>query len=285
MAVTAASDDGTVKESTVADHSRSWRSIAGTPQNPRLLKKARLALQEFGGPILRRDFIGFARLVRRSLTPMDGEYRRKYRMSLRNWLLYHQREIVLDKCRWMGVPALKNPLDAWIYQEILYETRPEVVVEIGSAAGGGTLYLAHLMDIVSHGLVVSVDMDRSNYVVEHDRIVEVTGRSDDPRVVESVAAQCAGKRVMVIHDADHSKDQVLKDLSLYAPFVSVGCYLVIEDGIVDLFRAHDGLGWRREGPLAATRQFLRENEDFKSDLHRERYLMTYNPRGFLIRNR
>lgn len=206
-------------------------------------------------------------------------------MRLRGWLLYHQRDIVFDECRWMGVPALKNPLDAWIYQEIVYETCPDVVVEIGSAAGGGTLYLAHLMDIMGQGLVVSVDIDRSNYGVKHDRIVEITGLSDDPTVVESVAAHCTDKRVMVIHDADHNKDQVLRDLRLYAPLVSVGCYLVVEDGIVDLFRPHDGLGSRREGPLAATYEFLCENDNFRSDMRRERYLLTYNPRGFLLRHR
>jgi cephalosporin hydroxylase len=183
----------------------------------------------------------------------------------------------------MGLTALKNPLDAWIYQEILHEIRPDVVVEIGGAAGGGTLYLAHLLDILGSGLVVSVDLDRTNFAAEHERIVTVTGHSSAPETLASVRAHCAGKRVVVIHDADHRKDQVLEDLLAYSPFVSVGSYLIVEDGIVDLFRPHEVLGVAYDGPLAATQEFLRRNPNFEVDRTRERYIMTYNPRGFLRR--
>ena len=62
----------------------------------------------------------------------------------------------------MGVRAIKNPFDCWIYQEIITEIRPDVIVEIGSAAGGSTLYLAHLLDLLGHGSVVSIDINRIN---------------------------------------------------------------------------------------------------------------------------
>jgi cephalosporin hydroxylase len=88
---------------------------------------------------------------------------------------------------------------------------------------------------------------------------------------------------MVIHDADHRKEQVLSDLERYAPLVTAGNYLIIEDGIVDLFRPGNGLGTWTDGPLAATDEFLRTNPHFQVDSERERYLMTYNPRGFLRR--
>jgi cephalosporin hydroxylase len=232
-----------------------------------------------------RDYLALSRLVRRAVMPMSAEYRRLYRMSLRSWLRYHQRHVAFDHCTWMGVPALKNPLDAWIYQEIIHEVRPDVVVEIGSAAGGGTLYLAHLLDLLEHGVVMSVDFDRSRFTVSHDRIQTVTGRSDDPEVVDRVRRACDGKRVIVIHDADHSKAQVLADLALYAPLVTVGSYLIVEDGIVDLFRPNDGIGLWGEGPLAATTEFVRSHSEFRVDRERERYLLTYNPRGFLLRVR
>jgi cephalosporin hydroxylase len=211
------------------------------------------------------------------------EYRRRYHMSLRKWLIYHQRHIVFDKCQWMGVTTLKNPLDAWIYQEILYETRPDVIVELGSAAGGSTLYLAHLCDLIGHGTVLSVDADRANFHAVHDRIVTVTGMTADAEVTRRVREQCEGRSVMVIHDADHRKEQVLSDLERYAPLVTAGNYLIIEDGIVDLFRPGNGLGTWTDGPLAATDEFLRTNPHFQVDSERERYLMTYNPRGFLRR--
>jgi cephalosporin hydroxylase len=102
--------------------------------------------------------------------PIPAPYRQQFRMSLYKWLLYHQESIVFDKASWMGVKALKNPLDAWIYQEIIYEVKPDFVIEIGSFNGGSTLYLANLLDIIGSGSVISIDIDRSRFQVNHPRI-------------------------------------------------------------------------------------------------------------------
>ena len=233
--------------------------------------------------LLAKDPRRFFRSAGRLLLPMRADYRRRLSMSLRRWLLYHHREILHDRCTWMGVKALKNPCDAWIYQEILHEVRPDVVVEVGSNEGGSTLFLAHLLDLIGHGSIVSVDIDRSRFHVKHPRISLVTGDSSAPETVAQVAALCEGKRGLVIHDADHNKEPVLRDLRAYHRFVAVGSYLIVEDGIVDLFRPGDGLGWFAPGPLAATEEFLREFPQFAVDMERERYLLTYNPKGFLRR--
>jgi len=211
-------------------------------------------------------------------------YRRRFRMTLGRWLVRHQREVVFEKCQWMGVPALKNPLDAWIYQEIIHEVRPDVVVEIGSGSGGSTLYFAHLLEILGNGVVVSVDISRDTFVAAHDRIVVVTGHSSSAETVERVRELCEGKRVFVIHDGDHKRAQVLEDLAAYSPLVSVGSYFVVEDGIVDLFSL-SGMGAWYDGPLVATEEFLAANPEFEADEERERYLVTYNPKGFLRRLR
>ena len=228
------------------------------------------------------------RLMRRGwrlIRPMRGDYRRKFRMTLRQWLLFNEQEIAFGKprCRWMGVRCMKNPLDMWIYQEILFEVRPDVVVEIGSAEGGTTMYLAHLMDLLGKGVVLSIDFDRTAFRIEHPRVVTFDGRSTDPAVFAKAAATCDGKVVMVIQDADHTKEGVLADLCAYGPLVSVGSYLIVEDGLVDLFRPGDGLGWLSDGPLAATEEFLRTNSEFVVDQDRERYILTSNPRGYLRR--
>jgi cephalosporin hydroxylase len=185
----------------------------------------------------------------------------------------------------MGVSAFKNPLDSWIYQEIIYETKPDTLIEIGSAKGGSTLYFAHLLDLVGKGQVISIDIDRSAFQVSHPRIVQVTGDSSSPAIVKRVKELCRGKSVLVIHDGEHTKEQVLKDLHAYAELVNVGSYFIVEDGIVDLFRPRDGLGWFREGPMPAIEQFVRENPKFVIDPQRERYLLTYNPCGYLRRVR
>jgi cephalosporin hydroxylase len=264
--------------------------LGADPAAIRSDKAARLShlVKAAAGRVRRGETAELARYLRRyrrtpALRALERRYRASFRMTLRRWLEYHQSQLVFDRCSWMGVTAWKNPLDAWIYQEILHEVRPDVVVEIGSAMGGGTLYLAHMLELLGHGIVISVDIDRTRFDVEHARIVTVTGDSSSVEVVQEVAALCRDKRVLVIHDADHEKAKVLADLAAYAPLVSVGSYLIVEDGIVDLFRPHDILGVVYEGPLAATEEFRRRAPQFEVDTKRERYLLTYNPQGFLRR--
>lgn len=210
-------------------------------------------------------------------------YQKKFDMSLRQWLIYHQSEIVFDRVTWMGTPVLKNPFDVWIYQEIIHEVQPDVIIEIGSRYGGSTKYLANLLDMLDKGMVISIDIDRSEYNLTHKRVKTLTGNSSDPEIISEVADLCRDKTVLVIQDGDHSRKQALEDLENYSKFVSLNSYFIMEDGIVDLFHHGDGLGFQEEGPLAATEEFLNRNPHFVVDSTRERYILTYNPKGFLKR--
>ena len=210
-------------------------------------------------------------------------YDKKHDMTLREWLIYHQDKIVFNHVKWMGIPTQKHVLDAWIYQEILYETQPDVIIEIGSRYGGSTKYFANLMDLIEKGEVISIDMDRSVYELEHNRVKTLTGNSSDPNILSEVEELCKNKAVMVIQDGDHRKKQVLEDLENYSKFVSLNSYFIIEDGIVDLYHHGDGLGFEEKGPLAAIEYFLKQNPHFVIDSSCERYLLTYNPKGFLKR--
>jgi len=211
------------------------------------------------------------------------EYDKRYNISLRRWLLYHQEKVVFHKVRWMGVPMFKNVLDAWIYQEIVYEVSPDVVIEIGSKYGGSTKYFANLLDLLGKGIVISIDIDRSLYKLNHNRVKIFTGSSSEPEIISEVAKLCENKKVLVVQDGDHKKKQVLEDLNNYSRFVSTGSYFIVEDGIVDLFHHGDGLGFKDKGPLSAVEEFLKQNTHFAVDSMQERYLLTYNPKGFLKR--
>jgi len=216
---------------------------------------------------------------------MNEEYSNLFGMSLKQWFLYQHRNIIFDKCYWMGVRAMKNPLDAWIYQEIIYEVKPDIIIEIGSAEGGSTLYFANLLDLLGKGIVISIDIDRTKYHIEHGRITIITGNSSSPDIISKVSNLCNGKCVLVVHDGDHRKESVLKDLRPYSTLVSVNSYFIVEDGVADLFQAGDGIGMFEEGPLKAIEEFLVENHNFIVDKERERYILTYNPKGFLKRIR
>lgn len=198
-------------------------------------------------------------------------------MRGRRWLLHLYDELMERESHWMGVRALKNPLDIWIYQEILHEVRPTAVVELGSALGGGTLFLCHMLDLLEiDAPVIAVDLSHAEFAAKHKRITKVTGDTRDPVVIERVRELCGDRRALVIHDGSHEAPVVLDDLRNYASVVAPGSYLIVEDGVTDTLGGVPG-------PLVAIEQFLRESPAFEVDDARERFLLTYNPRGFLRR--
>lgn len=184
--------------------------------------------------------------------------------------------------RWLGAQALKNPLDLWVYQEILYEMRPELIVETGTYRGGSALYLASLCDLLGGGEVVSIDIEpvRDDYP-EHPRVTYLGGRSStDPTVVDEVRERAAGRPILVILDSDHSQAHVEAELAVYAPLVPVGSYLIVEDSNIGQIRKD-----LMPGPLQAIETFLAQTNDFVVDREREKFLITFNPSGYLKRVR
>jgi cephalosporin hydroxylase len=183
---------------------------------------------------------------------------------------------------WLGAQALKNPLDLWIYQEIVVETKPELIVETGTYRGGSALFLASLCDLVGRGEVMSIDIEpeREDYPA-HPRIRYLGGRSStDPGVVDEVRARVGDGPILVILDSDHSQAHVEAELATYAPLVPLGCYLIVEDSNIGQIRKD-----LMPGPLEAIETFLATTDAFEIDREREKFLITFNPSGYLRRVR
>lgn len=225
----------------------------------------------------------FLRKVRRMTMRRPPFYRKRLSMRIDDWILYHHNELLFTKPKYMGIAIQKNPMDLWIYQEMIYEIRPDILLEIGSGRGSSSLYFAHLFDLLGAGTVITIDQHRFYFEVQHPRIVPVTGDCGSQEVHDEVARLCEGKRVMVIHDATHTREAVERDLELYSHLVPPGSYFVVEDGISDLFYPGDGLGYWEEWGYYATRDFVARHPNWEIDLERERYIITYNPHGFLKR--
>jgi cephalosporin hydroxylase len=182
--------------------------------------------------------------------------------------------------RWLDATVAKNPLDLWVMQEIIAETKPDVIVETGTYRGGSALYFASLCDLLGAGEVISVDIEpaRDDYPT-HPRITYLAGRSStDADVVEEVRRRTRDRRAMVVLDSDHSAEHVAAELAAYAPVVSVGCYLIVEDTNVDDVRPD-----LPTGPLVAIDEFLSGTSDFVVDSEREKWVITFNPGGYLKR--
>ena len=189
---------------------------------------------------------------------------------------------VWTEATWLGAQALKNPLDLWVYQEIVVETKPELIIETGTYRGGSALFLASLCDLAGRGEVVSIDIEpeRADYPA-HPRITYLGGRSStDPAVVDEVRARAGDRPILVILDSDHSQAHVEAELATYAPLVPVGCYLIVEDSNIGQIRKD-----LMPGPFEAVETFLAATDEFVIDREREKFLITFNPSGYLRRVR
>lgn len=190
------------------------------------------------------------------------------------------------KTRWLGVPVLKLPSDLWMYQELIWDTRPDLIVETGTDNGGSALFFASLFDLMgTDGRVITVDITRHpDGYPEHPRIEFITRSSTIPGTLATIQSRIRPTdRVMVVLDSDHSEGHVRKELDLYSPLVSPGCYLVVEDTDVNghpVFRTHG------PGPMEALVGFLASaaGHNFESDLTKdEKFGLTFHPRGWLRR--
>lgn len=198
--------------------------------------------------------------------------------------LYHElRDQTLGRTRWLGVSVVKSPTDLVILQEIVAETRPNLIIETGVLAGGSTYYLATLLDLIGiDGAVVGVDVDLSAvspYIADHPRVELIEGSSTDPAVVATLRERARGHRVMVDLDSDHGAEHVGRELRALAPLVTPQCYLVVEDTWFGRTVRFD----QGPGPAEALDAWLAEGQPFEVDRWRERLLLTGMAGGYLRR--
>jgi cephalosporin hydroxylase len=196
-------------------------------------------------------------------------------------LYYASSRTTWENTYWLGARALKCPLDLWIYQEILVDTKPDLIIESGTAEGGSALFLASVCDALGHGEIITIDSVDFNGKPVHPRIRYLVGSSTSPDIARFVTSEAARfGRVMVILDSDHSKDHVLDELTIYGDLVSIGNYLIVEDTNINGHPVLSGFGC---GPMEAVHEFMRTTKDFVIDRSREKFYLTFNPKGYLKR--
>lgn len=182
---------------------------------------------------------------------------------------------------WMNVPVAKCPLDLWVYQEIMNDTKPDLIIETGTSYGGSALFLASMCDLVGRGRVVTIDIHEQPARPEHPRIQYLSGSSTSAEIVARLSGLITSdERVMVILDSDHRAEHVQQELDIYGPLVSIGCYLIVEDTNIN---GHPVMPLHGAGPMEAIERFMRTQEAFVSDPEREKFYLTFNPKGYLKR--
>jgi cephalosporin hydroxylase len=202
-------------------------------------------------------------------------------------LLYFS-AVWVDRTRWRGIPIAKLPTDLWVYQELLFDLQPDLIIETGTAHGGSAAFMAAMLDCNQRGRIITIDPHHYDNRPSHPRVEYWNGSSTDPVLVERlkpIAAGCA--TVMVVLDSAHSTDHVRSEIALYAPLVTLGSYLIVEDGFVDgnplVPNYVDQYDSGKGGPQTAIQELLATSDAFQVDVTRHKFLVTFNPNGYLKR--
>ena len=195
---------------------------------------------------------------------------------------------------WLGVPVLQWPTDLLLLQELLTRLRPRCVVETGLHLGGTAVFYASILRLLGiDGRVISVDIQISPEARRNiessafcNQITLIEGDSKSSEAHRRVEAALQGEpNVLVCLDSDHSYAHTLAELRLFSRYVPVGGYLVLFDTICeDLAGTPNGdAAWAKDNPMAALRQFLAESPHFVSDPAWGKFLVSFAPQGFLLR--
>jgi cephalosporin hydroxylase len=223
----------------------------------------------------------------------DQEFRRK---SL-EWMLHADKYKYTYNYTWMGRPIIKFPNDIVIQQEIMWELKPDLVIETGIAHGGSIIYTASMMEMMGiDGEVVGIDVDIRGHnraeIEAHPMMKRITmyeGDSVAPEMVARVAKHAEGKTcVMVILDSLHSHEHVHKELLVYAPMTTLGSYCVLPDTFIEFFPKGYFSGTRPwdvgDNPHSAMIQYLDETDMFEIDRARtNKAMITETIDGYLKR--
>jgi cephalosporin hydroxylase len=197
-------------------------------------------------------------------------------------LYYNDFHRTWEQTYWLGHKVLKCPLDLWVYQEILHRVQPDLVVECGTAYGGSALFLASMLDLLGGGEVITIDIADPQVFPRrpaHPRITYLHGNSVAPAVLDQVHER-AQDTVLVILDSDHRQEHVAQELEAYAPLVTAGSYLIVEDTNVNGHPVELAHG---AGPMEALELFLVTHSEFEVDRGCEKFFLTFNPSGYLRR--
>lgn len=214
---------------------------------------------------------------------------------------------------WMGRPIIQYPQDMVAMQELIWSTKPDLIIETGIAHGGSLIFSASMLaqlDMVeaiemgstfdprtSRRKVLGIDIDvraHNRAAIEvhpmASRIQMIQGSSIAPEIIEQVKRVASGyDRTLVCLDSNHTYEHVLAELKAYAPLTSVGSYCVVFDTIVEDLPAEmfpDRPWGPGDNPKTAVWEYLKSHPEFEIDKSiQNKLLITVAPDGYLRRLR
>lgn len=195
---------------------------------------------------------------------------------------------------WFGLPIIQMPEDVMKVQEVIFETKPDYIIETGVAWGGSLLFYASILESIGHGQIIGIDIT----IPEHNRdiimsspgsnrikLLEGSSTSEDifMKVTKSLPTN---SKVLLILDSNHTSEHVTAELNLWSPLVTSGSYIIVCDTIVEFIDAPADRvrPWGKgNNPYTSVLKFLDDNERFTTENEYNRKSLTsFHPDGFLL---
>jgi len=220
----------------------------------------------------------------------------EFRELSKTWRAMALERKYMNNFSWLGRPMIQLPMDAMAMQEIIWNVKPDLIIETGVAHGGSVIMSASMLQLIGHGEVVGIDIDirpHNRQAIEThplaSRIKLIEGSSVDEKTLDQVKHLAAGKsKVLVFLDSNHTHEHVLAELNAYGPLVSIDSYIVVFDTFVedlpDDYEWRDRPWGKGNNPRTAVWEWLKNNKNFSIDRSIEdKLLITSAPDGFLRR--
>lgn len=225
----------------------------------------------------------------------------KFQQQSHAWLEESMRKYYVYNFSWLGRPIIQNPIDMVAMQEIIWEVKPDLIIETGIAHGGSLIFSASMLvlnaacggpeDAEVLGIDIDIRTHNRKAIEEHPLFKHITmieGSSTAPDIIAQVHEKTKGKkRILVCMDSNHTHEHVLAELQAYAPLTSVGSYCVVFDTFVEDVPAdvfHNRPWHPGNSPKSAVHEYLKTHPEFEIDKNIQNKLMiTLVPDGYLKR--
>ena len=196
---------------------------------------------------------------------------------------------------WLGVPIIQMPGDLIVFQDIVYKTRPDLIIETGVARGGSLIFWASIQQLCGiEGMVLGIDIDIRDHAIQaisssrfNENIELILGSSTSEDVISKVAGIASNfERVMVVLDSNHTHDHVMEELKLYSELVSPSCMLLVLDTAIDDLEVDPDRNWGPgASPKSAVLDFMATHEgEFVNHIEYEtRAAISVAPQGYWLK--
>jgi cephalosporin hydroxylase len=211
------------------------------------------------------------------------------------WFLHSLKHEYSYHFEWLGLPIIQYPQDIIAYQEIIWNVKPDLIIETGIARGGSLVLSASILQLIGKGQVLGIDIDikkenlkKIETHVLKKRIKMIQGSSTDKNIIKQIKKIAKNKKkIMVVLDSNHTHEHVLKELESYSQFVKKGCYIIVFDTIIEdipqrIAKKSKRLWGKGNSPKSAVKEFLKKNSRFIIDTRiSDKLQISVAPSGYL----